>query len=189
MESQVLRRVASCCLLFGVALFVTCFQVAAQDANANQNDEPSTGVAGQQTGQTTKNESGGKSAAAAIPVVDAEMGPCSVEFTVTDPSYKAVRDAKVRVRISYGFMGVRRLDLEVSTNADGKARFVGLPNNLKRALYFYAEQGKLRGTAVNDAALKCNASHTLTMRETADESQPSDSGDKGTENPDDRRQP
>jgi hypothetical protein len=103
-----------------------------------------------------------------------------------------VQDAKVRVRINYGFMGVRRLDLEVVTNADGKARFAGLPNNLKRALYFYAESGKLRGTAVNDAALKCNASHTLTMRENADstdDSQSSDSADKPTERPDDKRQP
>jgi hypothetical protein len=109
------------------------------------------------------------------------MGPCSVDFTVTDPSFKPVRDAKVRVRISYGFMGVRRLDLEVGTNVDGKARFVGLPNNLKRALYFYAEQGKLRGTSVNDAALKCKASHILTMRESAeaaDETSSDDSGDK-----------
>ena len=143
-----------------------------------------TSVLAQSTAPLSESTPSSQTGVAAVPVVDAEMGPCSAEFTVTDPSFKPVRDARVRVRINYGFMGVRRLDLEVGTNADGKARFVGLPNNLKHALYFYAEQGKLRGTAVNDAALKCNASHTLTMRESAEAGD--ETSDDTTDKPENR---
>jgi hypothetical protein len=175
MERQAVRRVQRYCGLVVVGFLVAVLNLYAQDRGH--------AASGQQNAQA---------APAAIPVVNAEMGPCSVEFTVTDPNYKPVRDAKVSVRISYGFMGVRRLDLEASTNVDGKARFVGLPNNLKHALYFYAEQGKLRGTAVNDAGLKCNATHILTMRETADstdENQSGDSTEKPADAPDQKRQP
>jgi hypothetical protein len=175
MESDVRRRIERCCSVTIFALIGLSMTVASQDA-----------------GQGTSNQQASQVALPAIPAVDAEMGPCSVEFTVTDPSFKPVRDAKVRVHVSYGFMGIRRLDLEVATNADGKARFVGLPNNLKRALYFYAEQGNLRGTAVNDAALKCNASHTLTLRESVDnnaEPPSDDSGGKSPDRPEDKRQP
>jgi hypothetical protein len=169
MERHLQRGIESYWFAALFVLLLTGANVVAQDAGH---------VVNNQTSSTPP---------AAIPVVDAEMGPCSVEFTVTDPSFKPVQDAKVRVRINYGFMGVRRLDLEAATNADGKARFVGLPNNLKRALYFYAEQGKLRGTAVNDAALRCKASHVLTMRENAD-AQDENAMDDTSDNPESKRE-
>ena len=39
-----------------------------------------------------------------IPVVNAGLGPCSVDFTVEDGSHKPLYDAKINVTIRYGFL-------------------------------------------------------------------------------------
>ena len=100
---------------------------------------------------------------ATIPLIDAELGSCSVQFTVKDGSGQPVSGAQLRVRIAYGFMGMRKLDLEVPTNAEGKARFVGMPGNLKKALFFRATKDKLTGTAFYDPARNCAAEHTIVL--------------------------
>src|SRR5581483_935327 len=104
-----------------------------------------------------------------IPIIDAELGSCSVQFTAKDGAGKPVSGARLRVRIAYGFMGMRKLDLEVPTNAEGKARFVGMPGNLKKALFFRASKDKLTGTAFYDAARNCAAEHTIVMVPTKEE--------------------
>ena len=58
----------------------------------------------------------------------------------------------------------RKLDLEVGTNADGKARFEGLPEKTKRGLSFQASHEDLEATAFVDPAKTCNAQLTLTLR-------------------------
>src|SRR4029077_12406893 len=72
--------------------------------------------------------------AKSVPVIDGGLIPCSPDFTVSDPSGAPVSDAKIRVHIAYRFMNMHKLDLEVGTNADGKARFTGLPDHLKHGL-------------------------------------------------------
>jgi hypothetical protein len=116
-----------------------------------------------------------------MPVISADLGSCSVQFTVKDGSGKPVAGATLRVRIAYGFMGVRKLDLETSTNNEGKARFEGMPGNLKKALFFHASKDKLAGTAFYDAAKNCAAEHTIVMLPKRDESD-SDSSGEQTEN-------
>jgi hypothetical protein len=101
--------------------------------------------------------------APAVPVINADLGSCSVQFNVQDGAGKPVSGATMRVRIAYGFMSVRKLDLETSTNSEGKVRFEGLPGNLKRALFFRASKDKLEGTAFYDAAKNCAAQHTIVM--------------------------
>jgi hypothetical protein len=92
-----------------------------------------------------------------VPVMDGEAGPCSIAFTVTDVKGAPVYDARIRVLIAYGFMGVRRLDLEAATNVDGKTQFKGLPEKVKGGtLIFRASQGKRDGSAVYDPAKKCS---------------------------------
>ena len=115
------------------------------------------------------------------PVISADLGSCSVQFTVKDGSGKPVAGATLRVRIAYGFMGVRKLDLETSTNNEGKARFEGMPGNLKKALFFHASKDKLAGTAFYDAAKNCAAEHTIVMLPKKDESDNDNSGEP-TEN-------
>ena len=49
---------------------------------------------------------------------------------VTDLSGKPLYNAKIHVQIRYGFLGLRKLDLETGTNADGKANSTTfLPRN------------------------------------------------------------
>jgi hypothetical protein len=98
-----------------------------------------------------------------VPTVDGESGPCSVEFTVTDGSGAPVYNAQINVEIDYGFMGLRHLDLQVATNQNGKARFIGLPDSTDGALFFQATADTLRGVAVADPNSECHARHGIYM--------------------------
>jgi len=104
------------------------------------------------------------SAAKAIPSIDGGIGPCSADFTIVDASGAPVYAAKISVHIAYGFMNVRKLDLELGTNADGKARFVGLPDRMKHGVYFHASEGDRSGEAFDDPANTCKAQFSITIR-------------------------
>ena len=99
-----------------------------------------------------------------IPAVDAGVSTCSADFTVTDADNKPVYAAKVKVHIAYGFAGARKLDLEVGTNVDGKARFTALPDRLKHGLLFEAFEGDRTGNAFDDVNKTCQAQFTITLR-------------------------
>src|SRR5882724_1404166 len=66
-----------------------------------------------------------------VPVIDGAAGSCSLDLTVTADS-KPVYAAVVKVHIAYGFGGLHKLDLEASTNVDGKVKFVGIPARVRR---------------------------------------------------------
>jgi hypothetical protein len=105
------------------------------------------------------------SAAAAqkVPVIDGGAGPCSLELVVTADS-KPVYAAAVKVHIAYGFGGVRKLDLEASTNIDGKVKFIGLPSRVRRPpLEFQASKDQLLGTATYDPDSECQAKHDIAL--------------------------
>jgi hypothetical protein len=98
-----------------------------------------------------------------IPVIDGGIGPCSVDFTVNDAAGAPVYDAKIRVHIAYGLMSLHNLDLEVGTNAAGKARFTGLPGKTKQGLFFHASQAGREGSAFDDPAKTCKAEFTIAL--------------------------
>jgi len=99
-----------------------------------------------------------------IPVIDGAIGPCTAEFTITDADNKPVYLAKIKVHIAYGFMNTHKLDLEVSTNVDGKARFTGLPDRVKKGLFFEASEGDRTGEAFDDPSKTCQAQFPITLR-------------------------
>jgi hypothetical protein len=99
-----------------------------------------------------------------VPVIDGGIGPCTADFTVADADGKPLYDAKIRVHIAYRFMNAHKLDLEVGTNADGKARFTGLPDKIKHGIYFYATQGDLQAEAFDDPATNCKAVFALALK-------------------------
>ena len=70
-----------------------------------------------------------------LAVISARLGDCSADFTVRDVDGKPIYAAIVHVRIRYGFMGVKRMDLEVGTNSEGQARVEGLPAKGKPLTY------------------------------------------------------
>jgi hypothetical protein len=94
-------------------------------------------------------------------VIDGGIGPCSADFTITDGSGAPVYAAKISAHIAYGFMSVRKLDLELGTNAEGKARITGLPDRLKHGIYFQASEGDRTGVAFDDPSATCNKEFTI----------------------------
>lgn len=130
--------------------------------------------------QGTPNSSAQSSATQAqVPVIDGGLGPCSVEITVKRPNGKVVDGAKVSVHIAYGFLNVRRLDLEVPTNNEGKARITGLPDNLKHGLLFHGSKDNLLGTAFVDPTRTCDSKHELVLVEQAPPDQQDTSATSG----------
>jgi hypothetical protein len=100
-----------------------------------------------------------------VPAVDGGIGPCSLEFTVKDEAGAPVYDSKIRVHIPCGHF--HKLDLEVGTNADGKARFTGLPNRAKQPWQFWVSKEDREGSAVFDPAQGCRAERAITISKTA----------------------
>jgi hypothetical protein len=99
-----------------------------------------------------------------VSVIDGGIGPCSVDFTVTDLAQAPVYAATIKVHIAYGFMYLHKLDLEVGTNASGKARFTGLPDRTKQGLFFRASDGGREGSAFVDPAKTCKADLTIVLQ-------------------------
>jgi hypothetical protein len=107
-----------------------------------------------------------------VPVVNGGIGPCSVGFTVRDSAGSPIYNAKIKVHIAYGFLGVHKLDLEVGTNIDGKARFDGLPRKARETLHFKASKGDQVGGAFYDPAKSCKAEHSIVLLKPDSSSQP-----------------
>lgn len=74
-----------------------------------------------------------------VPEISGNLGGCSVEIHVIDSAGKPVYGAQVSVHIRYGFGGFHRLDLQIGTNTDGLARFLGLTERARMPLSFYAD--------------------------------------------------
>ena len=98
-----------------------------------------------------------------VPVIDGGIGPCSADFTITDANGAPVYAANIRVHIAYGFLSAHKLDLEVGTNAAGKALFTGLPEKTKQGLFFQASEGKREGSAFDDPSKTCKANFTIAL--------------------------
>ena len=99
-----------------------------------------------------------------VPVVDGGIGTCSADFTVTDTAGAPVYAAKIKVHIAYGFMYARKLELEVGTNADGKARIAGFPERVKHGLFFEASEADRTAEAFVDPATTCKSQFTVVLR-------------------------
>ncbi len=96
-----------------------------------------------------------------VPTVDGESGGCSVDLTAVNASGRPVAGAQIEVEVYYGFLGVRRLDLQVGTDSHGRARFAGLPDNADGVLYFQGTKDRLFGVAVHYLAAACHGRHYI----------------------------
>jgi len=114
--------------------------------------------------QDNKTAAAETAASHTVPVIDGAIGTCSANFTVTDDNAAPVYDAKIRVHIAYGFMYMRKMDLEIGTNIDGKARFTGLPARTKDGLAFQASKADRAGTAFVDPSTNCKADLTVVLQ-------------------------
>lgn len=97
----------------------------------------------QQQNNSTDQKNSQSNPAEKVPEISGNLGGCSVEVRVIDSAGKPVYGAQVSVHIRYGFGGFHRLDLQIGTNTDGLARFVGLTERARMPLSFYADyQGR-----------------------------------------------
>jgi hypothetical protein len=95
--------------------------------------------------------------------IDADLGPCSALINVTDIISKPVYNAKVSVRIHYGFMGMKKLDLETFTSAAGQVQFVGLPEVSKKPLTFRVGKDEKTAIVIYDPKNSCQATLTALL--------------------------
>jgi len=118
----------------------------------------------------SQNPSSQEELAKKVPVIDGGAGPCSLELHVTTVEGKPSYAVTIKVHISYGFAGTRRLDLQAATNIDGKVKFAGIPAKVKRPpLQFQAAKDNLTGTVEYDPASECQAQHDLVLSPEAPE--------------------
>jgi len=98
-----------------------------------------------------------------IPVVDGEIGSCKADFHVTDEAGKPIYNAKIDITLKYGFFNVRKTELEIGTNSDGKARIIGLPDAPKKPLVFVIKSGTVTKTVTDDPSTNCSAVYEVTL--------------------------
>ena len=98
-----------------------------------------------------------------LAVISARLGDCSADFTVKDPDGKPVYAAVIHVRIRYGFMSLKRMDLEVGTNSAGQARVEGLPAKGKPLTYDISQAAR-KATVEQDLATTCRAKHEVSLK-------------------------
>ena len=60
-------------------------------------------------------------------------------------------------------MNLHKLDLEVGTNAAGKARFTGLPDKPRQGPFFRASGGGREASAFDDPAKTCKAGLVIAL--------------------------
>ncbi|TAM82991.1 MAG: hypothetical protein EPN47_06975 [Acidobacteria bacterium] len=99
-----------------------------------------------------------------VPQVNANLGPCTVDFTVSQSSNQPLYNAEISVKIAYGFMGVKKMELNVGTNNEGKARFVGLPDKVHNPpLSFVVNPKGLSKTVNYWPGVNCKARYDVIM--------------------------
>jgi hypothetical protein len=99
-----------------------------------------------------------------VPQVNANLGPCTVDFTVSQSSSRPLYNAEISVKIAYGFMGMKKMDLKVGTNSEGKARFVGLPDKVHDPPLVFVVNAKGLSKTVNYwPSVKCQARYDVIM--------------------------
>jgi hypothetical protein len=98
-----------------------------------------------------------------VPVLKGGAGSCTADFVVSDSSGKGVYDAKISIQIKYGFMGLRKLDLTVGTNFEGKARVEGLPEQIKGSAEFKVSHGDKSKSVPYDPQANCHARQEVVL--------------------------
>lgn len=105
-------------------------------------------------------------AASATPIteISADLGTCSATFHVTDMAGNPIYNAKIHTVIRYGFMSKRKLELDAGTSPDGRARFVKLPDELKKPVEFTISNGSDTAKRTFEPGGDCHASYEVPLR-------------------------
>ena len=98
-----------------------------------------------------------------LPVLDARLGGCTADFTVKNPAGAPVYPAVIHVQVRYGPLSVKRMDLEVGTNSEGKARVKGLPDKAKRMTWDITKDDK-KTVVDQDVEKMCQGKFEVTLK-------------------------
>ena len=113
--------------------------------------------------QAAQNQPAQNQSAQAIPKIDGGVGACTANFTIRDGENKPLYNAQISVELRYGFMNMRKTDLQVGTDSNGKAIFTGLPNFPKKPLDFHIKSGTVSKTVTDDPEAKCDATFDVVL--------------------------
>jgi hypothetical protein len=105
-----------------------------------------------------------ESGAVAASEISADLGPCSALISVTGADSKPLYSAKVNTRIRYGPLGVKKLDLEAFTGADGQLKITNLPEVLKKPMYIHIQKDNRQETAEFRPDLRCRATFNVQLK-------------------------
>jgi len=97
-----------------------------------------------------------------LAVISARLGGCTADFTVKDADGEPIYAATVHVRIRYGFLGIKRMDLEVGTDSAGRARVEGLPDTVK-PLTFDIQKDEMEATVEQTHLSDCQATYEVSL--------------------------
>jgi len=98
-----------------------------------------------------------------VPVLKANLGgDCSADFVVRDAGMP-VYNATVHVKVRYGALSLKRSDLEIGTNSDGKARVEGLPAKAKPLAWDVHKDNK-KAALEQDVTTTCHATFEVELR-------------------------
>ncbi|MGB6876988.1 MAG: hypothetical protein WBD87_13245 [Candidatus Acidiferrales bacterium] len=113
--------------------------------------------------QATQNQPAQNQSTQAVPKIDGGVGACTANFTIRDGANKPLYNAEISVQLRYGFMNMRKTDLQVSTDSNGKANFTGLPNFPKKPLEFHIKSGTVSKTVSDDPSENCTATFDVVL--------------------------
>jgi hypothetical protein len=96
--------------------------------------------------------------------ISADLGPCSALISVTDSDSKPTYGAKITTRVQYGFMGVKKLDLQAFTGSDGKVKITHLPESLKKPMVIHVEKDDKGNEVEFKPSDRCHATFDMQLR-------------------------
>lgn len=96
--------------------------------------------------------------------ISADLGPCSALLTVTDADSKPVYGAKINTRVQYGFMSVKKLDLEAFTGTDGKVKITHLPDSLKKPMVIHVSKDDKSDQVEFKPGERCHATFDVQLK-------------------------
>ncbi|MFZ0332637.1 MAG: hypothetical protein WBD21_14555 [Candidatus Acidiferrales bacterium] len=140
--------------IFSLAIF---FSVGSVPLAAHSNSHNPSAQSQSQAAQTQSTQTSTSQTTPQIPKIDGGVGACTASFTVRDGSNKPLYNAQITVQLRYGFMNMRKTDLQVGTDSNGKANFTGLPNFPKKPLEFHIKSGTVSKTVIDDPESTCVA--------------------------------
>jgi hypothetical protein len=100
-----------------------------------------------------------------VPAVNAGVGACSADFLVRDASGAPLYNAQVGLTVHYGFLGLRKTEVQVGTNGDGRARVTGLPAKTKKPLAFTVRYKHWVKPVADEPAANCHARFDVRLGE------------------------